>query len=87
MTLPWVLRFVPDTLEQPILEVAEECRLDGKPIQAKHHNIDARLRVAFHQVKKSVAIAGLWYQVLIDERLVLHSSDKPLTLPVWDKLL
>jgi hypothetical protein len=42
MTLPWVLRFVPDALEQPILEVAEERWIDGKPIQAEHHNIDTR---------------------------------------------
>ena len=39
MTSPWVLRFMSDALEQPILEVAEERRLYGKPIQAEYHNI------------------------------------------------
>ena len=80
MTLPWGQRFVPEALEQPILEVAEERRIYGKPVQTEHHDIDKRLRVTFHQVEKSVAITGLWYQFLIDERLMLHSSDKPSTL-------
>jgi len=75
MTLPWGLRFVPDALEQPILEVAEEGRIYRQTIQAKHHNIDKRLRVPLHQVKKSVTITGLGYEFLMNERLMLHISD------------
>jgi hypothetical protein len=87
MTLPWVQRFMSDALEQSILGVAQERWIYGEPLQAKHHNINTRLRVTSHQMKKSVTITGLRCQVLIDERLVLHSSDKPLTLPFRDWLL